>query len=114
MGATIVGNKIWTSKDLYNRITDREFKVVLAHEVGHYKQKHRLFLIPVVLLFWWCPFIINSFKRFLERQADLYAIKMTKDIDAFITLLEKLSHDKATHPTKEARLKMAHDMRGRI
>lgn len=114
MGATVIGNTIYVSTELVDRLNKREYKVVLAHEVGHWKQKHRILLLPVVLLFWWCPAVVNAFKRFLERQADIYALKMTKDIDAFITLLDKLQHDNATHPTKEARIQLAQAMRGRL
>jgi len=114
MGATVIGNTIYVSTDLAERLSKREYKLVLAHEVGHYIEKHRLFLLPVVLLFFWCPPVVNAFKRFLDKRADIYALKATKDIDAFISLLDKLTHNNATHPTKDERIKLAETMRGRL
>jgi len=105
MGATVVGNTIYISKDL--KLTPSERRVVIAHELGHCYFKHRLILLPVVLLFFWYPAIINAVKRYLEIQADLYALDKTKDYASFVSLMDKLQHNKSNHPTKEARVRLA-------
>ena len=107
MGATIVGNVIYIDKDLDARLTERERRVIKAHEVCHYLRRDRLrkalFLcIPIFgLLF------ANAFSRHLEIIADRFAIMLTKVPYAFISLMDKLQHNSKSHPTKEQRVKLA-------
>ena len=112
MGATIVGDTIFIDSALDRQLTKGERRVVLAHELGHYRAKDRLLLLPVVILFFWCPVIVNAFKRWLERRADRYALDTTKDYASFISLMDKLQHNNSTHPSKYDRILMAVTMRG--
>ena len=107
MGATILGDIIYISKDLDKKLTRGERRIVYAHELGHYIHKDRLLLTCVILLFFWCPAIINRFKRWCEIRADRYAIDNTRDLVSFRTLMDKLEHNNTDHLTKEQRLKMA-------
>lgn len=114
MGATVFKDTIYVSKTLDKQLTGRERKVLLAHEVAHYLHKDRILLIPIVLLFFWCPLVIHGFKRWCELRADEWAIRKTKDILAFITLMGKLTHGGKDHPSKERRIRLAESLRGKI
>jgi Zn-dependent protease with chaperone function len=114
MGATFAGNTIYISKDLAEKLNKQERRVLLAHELGHILYKDKAFLYIVVALFFWCPAVVNRFKRLLERRADSFALSATKDIDSFISLMDKLTHDKPTHPTKQERVQFAESLRGRL
>lgn len=114
MGATIYKNIIYIDKKLNNRITPGERRVLYAHEIWHKKSHDRIKILLITLFLFWCPKAINAFRRYLELRADSYALKRTKDFKSFILLMDKLSHDSSTHPTKESRIYRAQLMKGEI
>ena len=114
MGATVVGDTIYISKDLSEKMTPAERKVLLAHEVYHWQHRDNLRFISAQILFFWCPPLFNYISRRIETQADKYSIKKTRDVDSFITLMEKLEHNNKRHPSKIERQQLAESMRGKI
>lgn len=112
MGATIIGNMLYIDKKLDDKLSSGERRVLIAHELGHYLEAHKFFLSIVVIFFFWCPALVNTFKRWLEYRADFYALKITKDYASFISLMDKLEHNNNTHPAKSERILMALTMRG--
>ena len=107
-------NTIYISKDLNKRISKEERKIIYAHEIWHWQHKDRLLRAVIFILTFGIKRINDAFGRFLELRADRWAIEKTHDPDSFITLMEKLEHGRADHPTKEARLKLAYQARGEI
>jgi len=107
MGAILLGNKIFISKGLSDRLSDRERKVLLAHEISHYKNKDivKMFFIKVLLFF--LPSVINNIKRKIEIRADMDAIEKTKDVEAYKSLLNKLTRDGPGYPSKQVSLNRA-------
>lgn len=132
MSATVLGNKIYVSNKLKERLTDREYKVLLAHEVGHFVARDRLkiilFMFALIastsLCFYFGQFIagvifmlsfkpaVDMFRRTVELEADRFALRKTKDFDAFVSLMDKLDHNGSTHPAKAERIGLAINMRG--
>lgn len=113
MGARLVGNTIWIHKELLKKITPDERKILLAHEISHYQNKDNikmLLLKPMEKMF---PEFAKEIRRGIENRADMFAIKKTKNIKAFKTLLDKLNRDD-NYPTKEFSLNMANNMAGKI
>jgi len=97
MSATVIGDSIYYSKDLINKLTYREFKIVLAHEFAHWINMDTIkFFIAQIILFPF-PKLIAKYKRYLETEADRYAITKTKDPDAYLSLLNKIHRD-ITYP----------------
>jgi len=113
-GATVRGDTIWIDANLSSIMTKGERRVLLAHEISHWKNKDNLRLVLLTILFLGCRPLINYFKRRMEFRADLYSILKTKDIDSFITLMDKLEHTDTSHPAKEERLQLAETMRGKL
>jgi Zn-dependent protease with chaperone function len=131
MGATIFKDKVYISHDLDDILTTRERRVLLAHEVAHYKNKDRLRIAGVMLalsaLTLWFMIIqsyifavgvclcfrplVRAYQRRCELRADKYAIEVTQDRDAFLSLMDKLQHAKDTHPSKSERIALANNMR---
>jgi Zn-dependent protease with chaperone function len=105
--------------------------VLLAHEVWHYKNRDRVRLVLahllLVLVTAWLFFvqsfipgvimmllfrpIVLAYQRHLELQADKYAIEVTQDRDAFLSLMDKLEHNGPTHPSKDERIALANHTR---
>ena len=54
-------------------------------------KRGRIFLL-YIFIFLWLPFQ-NYFLREMERKADLDALKITKNRESFISLMEKLAKD---------------------
>jgi len=128
MGATVWCDTIYISKDLSSKITQRERKVLLAHELAHYYRKDRLrilgvmigyalltllaFIAGLVIAAWtlmaFSGVIIVAFIKHIEIEADKFALKATNDPEAFKSLMDKLSHG-GTHPTKQARNRLAEE-----
>lgn len=131
MSATVIGNKIYVSNKLKEQLTQREYRVLLAHEVGHFMSRDRLkimsFMTGIVLAttacFYFGQFIagvimmvsfkpaVDMYRRYVELNADRYALLKTKDFDAFISLMDKLDHNGSTHPGKADRIGLATNMR---
>lgn len=108
MGATVFNGKIYISKDLDEKITDRERRVLYAHEIAHYKNKDlwiKLFCLIVDPFRLW---IYNRVSKALEIRADRYALEKTKDKKAFISLMHKLNHNckRKDYPTKQERINL--------
>lgn len=132
MSATVLGNKIYVSNKLKERLTDREYRVLLAHEIGHFMSRDRmkiiLFMLSMVTVttvcFYFGQFIagiifmlsftpaVNMYRQRIELEADRFALLKTKDFDAFISLMDKLEHNGSTHPAKADRIGQAINMRG--
>ena len=131
MGATILNDTIYIEKQLNDDMTPGERRVLLAHELGHYRGKHRIKILALmsllgilscVLLFkghfiffiasmlFFVP-IVNTYRRHLEYRADVYALELTNDYDSFVSLMDKLEHDGTTHPGKADRINLAENMR---
>jgi Zn-dependent protease with chaperone function len=131
MGATVWGDKVYISRDLNEQISTRERRVLLAHEVWHYKNRDRVrlvlahillgllttglfysqFFIPGVFVMIMFRPVILAYQRHLELQADKYAIEVTQDRDAFLSLMDKLEHNGPTHPSKDERIALANHTR---
>ena len=107
MGACVVGETIYISKDLAEKLTGRERRVVLAHELGHYEHRHTLVNALWTILFFWWPSLVNRKRRHMEMIADRYALELTNDKQAFISLMDKLEHSGPSHPTKVERINLA-------
>lgn len=114
MGATIKGDTIYISKDLLAKITLEERKIILAHEISHWQHKDNIKLIFIKFMFFFMPPVINYFKRKFEMRADREAIKRTKDINSFVSLLEKLKRNSPEYPSMSESLALANQMRGII
>jgi Zn-dependent protease with chaperone function len=115
MGATYKGNKVYISKDLLAKITDRERKIVLAHEIYHLQHKDNIRMFLAKIFFFSCSEFLNHFLCDMELAADRWSIQKTRDIEAFITLMDKLEHNGLPdYPTKTQRLQLAESMRGKI
>ena len=114
LGATVFLDKIYISKDLDAKLTPVERHIIWAHELYHSLCEHRIQLILLWILCLGITPLVNIFRRRMELEADRYAIYKTRDIDAFIGLMDKLEHGKSTHPAKEERIKLAEAMRGKI
>jgi Zn-dependent protease with chaperone function len=114
MGATILGDTIYISKNLNKIITPRERLVVLAHELAHYKYKDRLLKFLFLIFTLGIPKLNNLFSQYIENRADEYAIKKTKDPDAFISLLDVLNRKGSNYPSKEDSIKLANNLRGKL
>lgn len=132
MSATVLGNKIYVSNKLKDRLTDREYRVLLAHEVGHFMAKDRLKIVGLMLALTLATAVcfiygqylagvlvmlvfnpaVNKYQRYVELNADRFALRKTKDFDAFISLMDKLEHNGSTHPAKADRIGQAINMRG--
>jgi len=108
MGATVWKDTIYIDKKLSEKLTPRERKIILAHEICHIKRKDRLrklaflWFLPIISLFF-----LDAFSRHLEIIADKYAIIKTNDPEAFISLMDKLEHNDKSHPPKEYRINLA-------
>lgn len=113
MGATVVGDTIYISKDLLSKINARERKIILAHELSHWERKDRIRLIIAKILLFPFPFLFKRYKKHLETIADKFSITKTKDVDAYISLLDKLNRDE-TYPSRESSLQLAESMKGRL
>ena len=113
MGATVVGDTIYISKDLDEKITSRERRVIYAHEIKHWRARDSWKLLFMQIIFFAFPAIVKRYRRKLEMAADLYSIIKTKDPEAFTTLLGKLERDD-TYPDKQASLRLAERMKGTI
>jgi len=113
MGSTVKDGVIWISKDLAAKITSKERKIILAHEVSHWRHKDNDTMVFIRILFFWFPAIINYFSRRFEMRADKEAIKMTKDPDSFLTLLDKLGERGKGHPQLFDSIELANTMRGK-
>ncbi len=102
MGATYKGDTIYISKDLAAKLTPQERKVLLAHEIAHWKHKDHIWLGLAKLFL---PMFANRIKLYLETRADKWAINKTKDPSACLSLIEKLNRDN-TYPSREESLNL--------
>ena len=109
MGATYAGKKVYISKSLLESLSEREKKVILAHEHYHIVNHDTLRLAMLYLFLWWLPPVVRHIRRKMEEAADVFALRVTGDRAAFVSLMDKLSHGGSTHPTKERRLQLAHE-----
>jgi len=134
MSATVFGNKIYVSHDLHDRLTEREYRVLLAHEIGHFMARDRAKIIFMMLtltsiitgLFYFGQFVgavmmmilfkpaVEFYQRHVELNADRFALRKTRDFDSFISLMDKLEHNGRTHPGKAERVQLAKDMRDKL
>ena len=114
MGSVLKGDKIYISKDLLSKINDKERKIILAHEISHWKHKDNFRIVLVRALFFMFPGVVNYFNRRFEMRADREAIKITKDPDSFLSLLDKLQRNKKEYPSRQSSIELANNMRGRI
>lgn len=133
MSATVLGDKIYVSTKLRGRLTDKEYRVLLAHEVAHFKHMDRIRIIflmaligivtlalfitghwigAIVLMLLFNP-IVKAYQRHIELSADRYAMDKTQDFDSFISLMDKLNHIGDTHPTKAERLTQANNIKAK-
>ena len=93
MGAMLVGDTIYISKELSRAITKRERKVLLAHEISHYYHKDHIKNFFLRILSWFSLKTADKIKCNIEARADREAIQRTKDPQAFKTLLYKLKRE---------------------
>lgn len=114
MGATLKGDTIYISNELLRVLTQRERRVLLAHEISHWKHKDSIKIFFINILFIIDPLVAYFLKRRIEMRADKEAILKTKDCDAFITLLDKLNRNRADYPDKFSSIQLANNMRGQI
>uniref|UniRef100_A0A6H1ZF67 Putative peptidase n=1 Tax=viral metagenome TaxID=1070528 RepID=A0A6H1ZF67_9ZZZZ len=111
MGATVIGKTIYISKDLAAKLTPRERKVLLAHELSHWKHRDYIKMFFIKLLGLINPNTANSMRCAIEIRADKEAILKTKDVKAFKALLLKLNRDGAKYPSIDFSIQMANNMR---
>jgi len=114
MSSFVRGNTIHISKDLADKISKKERKVVLAHEISHWMHKDNIKIRIIRVLFFMFPRVVNYFNRKMEIRADKEAIQTTKDPDSFINLLNKLDREGPGYPSRKFSIELANNMRGRI
>lgn len=127
MGATVWKGVVYISKDLNDRLTEGERRVVFAHEIWHERNGDRLrkclalitfpavigwlisleSYIPALGLACWFKPVMDAYSRHLEMEADRYSIEQTQDTDAFVSLLDKLDRNGPAYPSKEASVNLA-------
>jgi Zn-dependent protease with chaperone function len=127
MGATLWCDKIYISKDLSVRLSPRERRVLLAHELAHYYAKDRLRIagvsgglavficwlfsiqsyIPAVAMILMFGILVNAYCRHREIIADKKALAVTRDPQAFLSLMAKLEHGGKRHPSIDYRNNLA-------
>lgn len=114
MGAMVFRNTIWISKELLEKINDREKRVIMAHELSHYIHKDNIKMTALRVLLFFCPFIVNSISKKIEMRADRESIIKTRDVSAFKSLIDKLNRKGSRYPSKKESLRMADEMAGVI
>ena len=114
MGSTVIGDTIFISKDLSERINQRERKVLLAHELSHYFHRDWIKMLLIKPLELIAPKIADKIKCNIEIRADKEAIIKTRDPRAYLSLLDKLERKGNSYPTKEYSKTMATNMAGKL
>lgn len=116
----VAGGNVMLSEDLVSRLSRREVDAIVAHELGHLKHKHPIFLVTGLMLAVAVSIFIGSFiklsgplagaqgivrpvvllvcfmgyfylSRRFEFTADAEAVELTKDPQAMITALKEIT-----------------------